>query len=526
MANRTDIDEIDTGDDVRIHLTRPVGVFSCMVVALAGAAHAHHPGGGGNSGSGGAINTISADTLAEGQAAASVRYEYIKLGNLGDADLLAAASQGKHGHSLGSIDSVSLSAAYGITNDLMFSVRLPGVRRSDIREAREEPGLLSGGHMDAGQMSSLMSSDGVNARGNASGFGDISVLGQYRFHNNAQTGTSAAVLFGFKAPTGSTSQRDANGELFEAEFQPGSGSWDALLGAAFTKRLGRWSFDVSGLYWLVGNGTQDTNLGDRFLFGAGMSYRLVGAIGSSKEVELHEYCMQRQNQMHEHCLYHANHDHSDMKKTPYTLDLVLELNGEWHDKQRIAGIRGSQFGRRHRLSLARRARGFRSLLEFRVRRRAGHEPAQRRSVQARLSRAHGDQRAAELKRRPTPEETSRCLAALPLGCAPSRRADVAENLPVSVSSCSDCDVSWAAALRTRVAAASTLLEASRTPVMFCITSWAPCAACCTLRAISLVAAPCCSTAAAIEPVISFICPIVVPISRMALTVEPVASRIS
>ena len=93
-----------------------------------------------------------------------------------------------------------------------------------------------------------MSSDGINTRGNSSGFGDVSMLGQYGFHNNAQTGTSAAVLFGFKAPTGSTNQRDANGELFEAEFQPGSGSWDALLGAAFTKRRGRWSFDVSGLY--------------------------------------------------------------------------------------------------------------------------------------------------------------------------------------------------------------------------------------------------------------------------------------
>ena len=69
-----------------------------------------------------------------------------------------------------------------------------------------------------------------------------------------------------------------------------------------------------------------------------MSYRLVGATGSSKEVELHEYCMQPRNQLQEHCLYHANHDHSDMMKTPYTLDLVLELNGEWHDKQRIAGI--------------------------------------------------------------------------------------------------------------------------------------------------------------------------------------------
>jgi Putative MetA-pathway of phenol degradation len=187
-------------------------------------------------------------------------------------------------------------------------------------------------------MSSLMSPDGINRRGNSAGFGDVTMLGQYRFHNNAANGTSAAVLFGFKAPTGSTSQRDNFGNLFEAEFQPGSGSWDGLFGAAFTKRTGRWSFDVSGLYYLISTGTQNTNLGDRFLFGTAVSYRLVGATGSSKETELHEYCMQPRNQLQEHCLYHANHDHSDMMKTPYTLDLVLELNGEWHDKQRIAGI--------------------------------------------------------------------------------------------------------------------------------------------------------------------------------------------
>ena len=310
-----------------------------MMLFLAAPAEAHHPGGGGNTGSGGPINTISADTLAEGQIAAAVRYEFIRLGQLSDADLLVAASQGKHAHSIGSIDAFSLSAAYGVTDDLTVSVRLPGVRRSDIREAGED--MLSGGHMgmmNANDMSSLMSPDGVNKRGNSSGFSDVTLLGQYRFHNNAQAGTSAAVLFGFKAPTGVTNRRDAAGELFEAEFQPGSGSWDGLLGAAFTKRLGRWSFDVGGLYWLITKGTQDTNLGDRFLFGTAVSYRLVGAIGSSKEIELHEYCMQPRNQLQEHCLYHANHDHSDMKKTPYTLDLVLELNGEWHDKQRIAGI--------------------------------------------------------------------------------------------------------------------------------------------------------------------------------------------
>lgn len=322
------------------YLKRPAaGIFSSMMLFLAAPAEAHHPGGGGNTGSGGAINTISADTLAEGMFAASIRYEFIRLGQLSDADLIAAANRGTHAHSLRSIDSLSLSVAYGITNDLTLAVRASGVRRSDIREAHED--MLSGGHMgimNSHEMSNLMSADGINRRGNSAGFGDVTMLGQYRFHSNAQTGTSAAVLFGFKAPTGNTSQRDAYGQLFQAEFQPGSGSWDGLIGAAFTKRTGRWAFDVSGLYYLINNGTQNTNLGDRFLFGTAVSYRLVGPVGSAKEIELHEYCMQPRNQLQEHCLYHANHDHSDMKKTPYTLDLVLELNGEWHDKQRIGGI--------------------------------------------------------------------------------------------------------------------------------------------------------------------------------------------
>jgi Putative MetA-pathway of phenol degradation len=328
------------GAYVRAYMKRPAaGIFSSAMILLALPAEAHHPGGGGNTGSGGPINTISADTLSEGLIAASVRYEFIRLGQLSDADLIAAANRGTHAHSIRSIDAVSLSVAYGITNDFTVGVRAAGVRRSDIREPAED--MLSGGHMgimNANDISGLMSPDGVNRRGNSAGFGDVTMLGQYRFHNNAQTGTSAAVLFGFKAPTGSTNQRDAFGNLFEAEFQPGSGSWDGLIGAAFTKRTGRWSFDVSGLYYLITNGSQNTNLGDRFLFGAAVSYRLVGASGSSKEVELHEYCMQPRNQLQEHCLYHANHDHSDMMKTPYTLDLVLELNGEWHDKQRIAGI--------------------------------------------------------------------------------------------------------------------------------------------------------------------------------------------
>jgi hypothetical protein len=324
---------------MRAYLAGSAGLLSFLALLTAAPAEAHHPGVAGSSGSGGGINTISADTLTEGMIAASIRYEFVRLGQLSDADLLAGMKHGQHAHAIGSIDSLAISAAYGITEDLTMSVRVAGVRRSDIRQGSDD--TLVGGHMrgmSASDMGGLMSPDSITHRGNSLGFGDTTLLGQYRFYNNVQSGLSAAVLFGFKAPTGSTSRRDSAGALFEAELQPGSGSWDGLLGAALTKRLGRWSVDVSGLYVLAGTGTQQTNLGDRFLFGTALSYRLVGASGSSKDIELHDYCMKPQNQLQEHCLYHANHDHSEMMKTPYTVDLVLELNGEWHDKQRIAGV--------------------------------------------------------------------------------------------------------------------------------------------------------------------------------------------
>jgi hypothetical protein len=34
---------------------------------------------------------------------------------------------------------------------------------------------------------------------------------------------------------------------------------------------------------------------------------------------------------------HQHHEHP-RPKPPFTLDLILELNGEWHDKQYIAGV--------------------------------------------------------------------------------------------------------------------------------------------------------------------------------------------
>src|SRR3954463_421261 len=151
------------------------------VVVGATAAWAHHPGIGGVSGSGG-ILTIGAGTLDQGQFAFSAFVDYLRLKQLSDPTLLA--NIGKDVHGLQTVESRALAFAYGITDDLTVSVRLPWVRRTGIlegvQEAPADPAT-------------------VRDRGITSGFGDVTLLGQYRFLNNQVSGTQAAMLFGVKA---------------------------------------------------------------------------------------------------------------------------------------------------------------------------------------------------------------------------------------------------------------------------------------------------------------------------------------
>ena len=297
--------------------------FTVVLVASmaigASAASAHHPGIGGIGGAGG-IFTIGAGTLDQGQFAFSAFTDYLRLKQLSDPILLA--NIGKDVHGLQTVESRALAFAYGVTNDLTVSVRLPWVRRT---------GILEGVQEDPADPAT------VRDRGTTSGFGDVTVLGQYRFLNNQVSGTQAALLFGVKAPTGATNLVDPFGETFEAEFQPGSGSWDGLFGAAFSQRLTpALSFHANVLAIATGTGTQETNLGNRFLYNGALAYRLFGETAG----EPHSHSPQD-------AFAHAGHDHPRMAtKAPMVaaphghiaLDALLEINGEWHDKQRTLGV--------------------------------------------------------------------------------------------------------------------------------------------------------------------------------------------
>src|SRR4029077_10047176 len=158
------------------------------------------------------------------------------------------------------------------------------------------------------------------------GIGDLTLFGQYRFLQ--QQGTQLALLFGSEVPTGKTNDRTRQDEVFDAEFQPGSGSWDLFLGVAWTYQNGFWSFDSNVLYTLGTEGTQDTDLGDRFQYNFAVSYRFT-SLGSGSLPMFHGATS------HEHG--DDGHHHSHASTGP-SLDLVLELNGEWHAEQATNGI--------------------------------------------------------------------------------------------------------------------------------------------------------------------------------------------
>lgn len=289
-----------------------------IALLVATQALAHHPGGAGGATGAGPINTIAASTLEQGRTVVGVTFEYLSLGGLVDAGLLAAADADIHVHSMRSIVSPSLNVAYGLSNDLMLSVRLPYIERKDIREGHHHMGMSE-----------------VEERGDASGLGDLSVFAQWRFLGGAGSGPEVALVLGVKAPTGRDDIIDRNGEPFEAEFLPGAGAWDGSAGLAVTQRAGAWSFDASALYTAVGEGVDDTRLGDRVHYNLAASVRVLGAgTGMGSAMGAPMYAGTRS---HDHGDGGSGRSHVEAATGGPAIDLVLEINGEWHDRQEIAG---------------------------------------------------------------------------------------------------------------------------------------------------------------------------------------------
>lgn len=250
---------------------------------------AHH-GGEGISGVGiaGPIITVPAYTLPKKSGYFDIRSEYINFDSFSNNELINLDKRGEHIHSTGHLFVPSLGLGYGITDNLTVGLRVPYIFRYQLNNVHD--GL-------------------VTKNGNSIGIGDITFFGQYRFLKNEKHKFQSAILTGLKIPSGVQRTKTNSGSIFEQDSQPGSGSWDPLVGIAVSKRVGKFSIDANGLYKFTNMGARGSNLGDSVSYNLSASHRLI----DSGELSL-------------------NKKHLDFFSSKASLDVILELNGNWSQK--------------------------------------------------------------------------------------------------------------------------------------------------------------------------------------------------
>jgi len=260
-----------------------------IVLVVSSVTFAHHASIGSGIGQAGPVTTVSASTLKKGSFSFEALAEYQRFDTFSDGKLLGLAGRGEEDiHNVEYLLSPSVGLSYGVDDNLTVHLMVPYVSRNNISDAHL--------HEDEGPE--------IDRLGDAKGMGDITVFGHYRFLNQPELQSS--LLAGLKMPTGKKSDKTGSGELFEAEFQPGSGSWDPIAGIALSKPMGAYSVDSNILYTFVTEGVQDTDLGDVFNYNISIARNVV------------------------------------MQKIK--LDLILEANGIWRGKQKIDGEKDKNSG--------------------------------------------------------------------------------------------------------------------------------------------------------------------------------------
>lgn len=242
---------------------------------------------------------FSPDTLDAGHWAAGLRFVFTRPERRSDAELTSLAEQDVDAHNTDYNFVGAVSLAYGVTHHLTVSAELPYVRRDHLREGTPS---------------------GVENLGSVAGIGDLDLLAKYRLTDGP--GWGFALVAGVKLPTGSTGNRGPDGERLETEHQPGTGSWDPILGASTSVPLGPLALAASGLYQWSTRGAQRTQLGDRLNGGIALSYRFGGS--GLAHVPSHDH-------------HHGDELDEHMERPRSSWDAFVELGGEWEGRQNIDG---------------------------------------------------------------------------------------------------------------------------------------------------------------------------------------------
>jgi hypothetical protein len=254
------------------------------------------------------MTVFSPETMDGGHWAAGLRLTYTRPEQRSDEELEALAARHIHAHNTDYNLNASLGVAYGINHHLTVSAELPYVRRDDLREG--EHSHTSGGVVnEVEQLSSV------------AGIGDMNLLAKYRLTDGGQSGF--ALIGGIKLPTGSTHKTSIDGERLETEHQPGTGSWDPIVGASASAKVGAVQVTASALYQISTQGAQATRLGNRLQGGIALSHRF------GEQARAH-------GPSHNH--HHGDElDEHEEGPRHSSWDAFVELAGEWEGRQKVGG---------------------------------------------------------------------------------------------------------------------------------------------------------------------------------------------
>jgi len=201
--------------------------------------------------------TISPRTLHEEDSSIETGFRYQRSETFSDDRLLTEAANGHDIHSVDWLAEFSISGTYGITDHLNVSLSLPFEVLHGFRFVEDDG----------------VNPPAVNGANSIVGMGDATLLGKYSF---AASDIEMAVLAGVKIPTGSTSQLDNSGNPLEPDHQPGTGSWDPLLGVAAAHQFESFTLGGSVFYRLTTEGRHEFKPGQQLIVAMKGEYQVAG----------------------------------------------------------------------------------------------------------------------------------------------------------------------------------------------------------------------------------------------------------
>lgn len=156
--------------------------------------------------------------------------------------------------------------------------------------------------------------NGTRRKRGDSGLGDITLLGKYRIYTKDYPGKTSrlSILGGIKLATGEDDKEDSFGRLPQ-NLQLGSGSFDPIIGAAYTWQTLGYEIDIDSTYKFNTEGANDFEFGDLLKYNIGYQRRIW-------PFELPEEGIYSQ------------------------LNIVAELNGQYQAKNKSSGTKDADSG--------------------------------------------------------------------------------------------------------------------------------------------------------------------------------------